>query len=76
MQKKFPSNYSPDRSLDASSSLKDFSMGVDAIVANSNDYYRNGASNSEFEKNFKHRGAPQNQNNTSMAALKDSISTC
>ena len=41
MQKKFTSNYSPDRSLDASSSLKDFSMGVDINANNSNDYNHN-----------------------------------
>lgn len=32
MQKKFTSNYSPDRSLDASDSLKDFSVGTEPVA--------------------------------------------
>ena len=63
MQKKFTSNYSPDRSLDASDSLKDFSMGGTPAerqqqcqaAATANDYYqkigiKNPAS-SDFEQN-------------------------
>ena len=58
MQKKFTSNYSPERSLNASSSLKDFSMGVEfpGVAANSNDYYHNSdrnANNLDLDNNIK-----------------------
>ena len=92
MQRKFASNYSPDRSLDASDSLKDFSMGGTPAdrqfyypgVANStaNDYYQKiGIRNpiNDFDQNNLHKlpcSSKYQSNNSSIAATKDSFSTC
>ena len=96
MQKKFASNYSPDRSYDASDSLKDFSVGgtpaerqqhyLGAAAATVNDYYNKigitiGVKDTynNFDQNnlLKLPSCSKYQsNNSSVAATKDSLSTC
>ena len=71
----FPKSYSPDHPHDNSSSLQDFSMGIEPqAVMMSNDQY-SGAPLIDFENNFHHK-ATYASDHASMAAHKDSDSTC
>ena len=81
MQCNFPTNFSPDKDHDNSSSLQDFSVAQTIpIVPQSNDYL-NERMLVDFDKNFDkammfHPPQQANQSNSSVAAHRDSASTC